>query len=624
MQSAESTPPLFLGIEGGATRTVAILADGQGRQLHRIEAGPANLRLLTDEQLSRHLAELAAQMPAPAGLCIGLAGVRAPSDRKRVLDAAAKAWPGTPCRACADLETALAAFEPRSAKPAAAQVLVLSGTGSCCYGQAGDGRTAKVGGWGHLLGDKGSGYEMGLRALKAVVFAYDRDGKWPRLGERILRALHLNEPENLVGWVQKAEKKAVAALAIEVFEAWVEGDEIAEHIIAAAASTLAHDAAICAGRLVRRRARVQFVLSGSVLLKQPQFAKLVARQIRRHWPMSDSAPLKNESAWGAVRLARREWELVSARSNGAVSSTAPTTATRQPTTPTPQTQFYIPEALGLSPTEQRNPRSQKLHKLTVPDAITLMLEEEAQVPGILLQHRATIAQCVRAVARAFRGGGRLFYVGAGTSGRLGTLDASECPPTFRAPAEQVQGIMAGGQEALWLSIEGAEDDAHAGAAAVKFRGVRQGDVVIGIAASGRTPFVWGALQAAKELGARTILVCFNPHIKIARQHKPDIVLAPNLGPEVLTGSTRLKAGTATKLIANLMTTLSMVQMGKVVSNLMVDLNPSNVKLRDRAIRIVRDLTGAEADEARFALEESDWVIKEALRRLHWKPKQAAV
>jgi len=179
----------------------------------------------------------------------------------------------------------------------------------------------------------------------------------------------------------------------------------------------------------------------------------------------------------------------------------------------------------------------------------------------------------------------------------------------------VQGIIAGGQRALWEAVEGAEDDPTAGARAIQFRGVSRKDVVVGIAASGRTPFVWGALWEARRLGAKTVLLCFNPRLDIPRRNRPDVVIAPDLGPEILTGSTRLKSGTATKLILNMFTTLAMVQTGKVIGNLMVDLNPSNVKLRDRAVRIVRELTGADETTAKHALEGSRWVVKEALLRL---------
>ena len=219
------------------------------------------------------------------------------------------------------------------------------------------------------------------------------------------------------------------------------------------------------------------------------------------------------------------------------------------------------------------------------------------------------------IAHSLRRGGRLFYAGAGTSGRLGILDASECPPTFRLPPDRVQGIIAGGRAALWQSVEGAEDDAAAGAAALAHRGVKPKDVVVGIAAGGRTPFVWGVLGEARQRGARTILLCCNPRLEIPPARRPDLVIAPDTGPEVLTGSTRLKAGTATKIILNIFTTLAMVRLGKVMGNLMVDLHPSNEKLRARAVRIVQTLTGAGAAAARAALEKAKWRVKAACQRL---------
>ena len=236
----------------------------------------------------------------------------------------------------------------------------------------------------------------------------------------------------------------------------------------------------------------------------------------------------------------------------------------------------------------------------------------AEVGAAIFNERQKIERAIEIISDALGRGGRLFYVGAGTSGRLGVLDASECPPTFRLPPGKVQGIIAGGRTAIWHSVVGAEDDALAGARAVAFRGVRRRDVVVGIAASGRTPFVWGALAAAKKRGAQTILVCFNPHWQIAAAMQPDVVIAPNTGPELLTGSTRLKAGTATKLILNMFTTLAMVRLGKVMGNLMVDVHPTNEKLRQRAIRIVQALTGAEAEAARAALEKADWHVRTAV------------
>ncbi len=620
MRQDKSVLPVFLGIEGGGTRTVALLVDSDGRLLKRFEAGLANFKLLTEAQLLRRLREVGADFvdfPKPTAIAIGLAGARGEPEWQRIRAAAAKVWPGVPCHATHDLETALAAGEARqkgkgkkqkgtlghdsslfTLHPALlTQVLLLSGTGSCFFAHTADGRTARFGGWGHVLGDKGSGYEIGLRALKACVFYLDRDGEWSRLGQRILRALQLNEPDQLITWAQAASKADIAALAEEVFAAAAEHDAIAKDILTGAAASLAKDGVACARKLAKVSEPVQFVLAGSVLLKQPKFARAVARQLAERWPGCLVTPLARESAWGAVELARG----VQSRPSATVTSTL-----------IPHSPFPIPHP--LSPTEQRHPRSMNLDRLSVAEGIELMLSEDATLPAAIRRESPKIERVIRKIVTAFKRGGRLFYVGAGTSGRLGILDASECPPTFRVPPELVQGIIAGGQTAVFRAVEGAEDDRAAGGRAVQFRGVGKKDVLVGIAASGRTPFVHGALAEARKRGAFTVLLCFNP--AMTRQRGvANVVIAPDVGPEILTGSTRLKSGTATKLILNLFTTLAMVRTGKVLSNLMVDLNPSNVKLRDRAVRIVRELTGADYETASAALEKSGWVVKAAWKAL---------
>jgi N-acetylmuramic acid 6-phosphate etherase len=618
--------PFFLGIEAGGTRTVALLEDEDGRYSKQIEAGPANLRLLNDVQLARHFRSIARALPRPDALAIGMAGARTGADWARIRNAAGKAWPGVPCRATNDLETALMAAEDpgaktagsmmtdtslhhatRNTKHASPRVLVLSGTGSCCFGRTASGKTVKFGGWGHVLGDKGSGYEIGLRALKVVVYYHDRDGEWSSLGARLLRVLQLNEPNDLIGWAQNARKTDIAALAEEVFKAWARRDLIASDILEGAAEHLANDAAHCARRLMGREAPVQFILAGSVLLKQPRFARKVEQKLKRLWRNATVTPLRRASVSGAVELARLHFPLAKE-----VPAAARRPAGRQAGRPA-ELSTHV-----LSPTEQRHPRSMNLDRLPLRSAIRLMLDEDAKIPNALLEEQREIERGVELIVRSFRRGGRLFYVGAGTSGRLGVLDASECPPTFRTDPDMVQGIIAGGQTALWQAVEGAEDDPEAGERATEFRGVNRRDTVVGIAASGRTPFVWGALREAKRRGAATILLCFNPDLVIPRADRPTLVIAPKTGPEILTGSTRLKSGTATKLILNIFTTLAMVRMGKVLGNLMIDVKASNTKLRDRAVRIVRELTGAPYGTAEKALIQSDWRIKPACARLRGK------
>lgn len=606
-QKAATPPsPLFLGIECGGTHSTAVAAYADGKRLIQFQAGPANLRLLTDEQLTKHFSEIRRGhngLPQIAGLAIGMAGARTEEDRIRIRVAAGKIWPKVPCYATNDLETALSAAETSNAK-VATRVLVISGTGSCAYGTNAKGKSAKVGGWGHILGDKGSGYEIGLRGLKAVIYYFDRDGKWPKLGQRILRSLQLNNPNDLIGWVLKAPKNDVAGLAVEVFDAWDKKDKIAADILAGAATSLARDAVDCARRLTKSNTPVQFILAGSILLKQRKFAGLIRKQILQQWPNAVVAPLERESVWGAVELAKKHLN-----GAGKVRKSLAIPAKKE------EEISPIEAAFAHSPTEERNPLSEKLDELSLPDAIALMLKEDEKVPRAILKEADKIEEAIGYVVKAFKRAGRLFYVGAGTSGRLGVLDASECPPTFRTPPEMVQGIIAGGQTAIWKAVEGAEDDAFAGEETMRFNDVSERDVVVGIAASGRTPFVWGALHEAKRRGAKTVMLCFNPHLKLVTGNRPNIIIAPNVGPEVLTGSTRLKAGTATKLVLNILTTLAMVRIGKVKSNLMIDMNPSNVKLRDRAVRIVQQLASVNAAVAQAALEKSRWVVKDAYQML---------
>ena len=509
-----------------------------------------------------------------------------------------------------DLETALSAVDETKGIQGGARVLVVSGTGSCCFGKDAQGRTVKVGGWGHILGDGGSGYDIGLSALRGVVAQRDEFGEWPALGKRFLRRLRIKEPDELIAWAQGAGKTEVAGLAEEVFKAAGGGDKLAAFYVDFAKIILARDAFACARKLAKPGARVEFVLAGGILLKQRKFAAQLGTRLRELWPGAAVTTLQREGAWGAVEMARQIWN--ARKKSGTLTKKAKVFETKQSADKSEAPGF---EWAKLAPTEQRNPRSANLDKMPVVKAIELMASEDAKIPVAILEWRKEIARTVELVAATFKRGGRLIYVGAGTSGRLGVLDASECPPTFRTPPELVQGIMAGGAPALVRSVEGAEDDATAGVEAIKARKVRARDVVVGISASGRTPFVWGALDEAGRRGAKTVLLCFNPFKKMTGHRRPNLVIAPRIGPEILTGSTRLKAGTATKLILNMLTTLAMARTGRVVGNLMVDLNPSNAKLRDRAVRIVRELCAVDEAKARQALEGCGWIVQRACAKL---------
>ncbi len=269
------------------------------------------------------------------------------------------------------------------------------------------------------------------------------------------------------------------------------------------------------------------------------------------------------------------------------------------------------QALDPRVTERRNPRTVDIDLASPETIVDLLNAEDRGVADAVATQREPIARTIAAVEQAFRAGHRLFYIGAGTSGRLGVLDASECPPTFGTNPAMVVGIIAGGDRALRTPIEGAEDDPVAGAAAMDAHAVVGGDVVVGIAASGSTPYVRGALDRARALGATTALIaCSEP--PVAMRAVTDIVMLPIVGPEALTGSTRMKAGTATKLVCNMITTGAMIRIGKSYGNLMVDMQSTNVKLADRAERIVMEVCQLARDDARALLARAGGVVKLAV------------
>jgi N-acetylmuramic acid 6-phosphate etherase len=261
-------------------------------------------------------------------------------------------------------------------------------------------------------------------------------------------------------------------------------------------------------------------------------------------------------------------------------------------------------------TEKRNKNSRHLDQLSTEQIVDVINAEDRKVAPAVGKEKKAIARAVDMIVERLRNKGRLYYVGAGTSGRLGVLDASECPPTFGVRPILVQGIIAGGRAALVKSAEGAEDHAIDGKKAVQKKNIRQKDIVVGIAACGMTPFVRGALQHAQRIGAGTIFITCAPE---AVGHIPaDVVINPIVGPEVVTGSTRMKAGTATKLVLNTLTTAAMIRLGKVYDNLMVDLKASNEKLKDRSARIVMELTDLNRRQALSLLRRGDGKVKSAI------------
>ena len=261
------------------------------------------------------------------------------------------------------------------------------------------------------------------------------------------------------------------------------------------------------------------------------------------------------------------------------------------------------------PTEARNPRASRLGTFSTTEILELMNDEDATVPSAVRAAIPRIAEAVDAIVEAITRGGHVLYVGAGTSGRLGVLDASEAPPTFGVEPDLFHGIIAGTDRALRSSVEGAEDSESDGRRDVA-KAVRAHDVIVGISASGRAPYVIGALEGGENVASKTVAITCNPGSPLARA--ADIPIVVEVGPEVLAGSSRLKAGTATKLVLNMLSTAAMIRSGRTKGDLMIDLRATNTKLRDRAVRMVRDETGLDDKAARERLEKNGWNVRAAL------------
>jgi N-acetylmuramic acid 6-phosphate etherase len=278
--------------------------------------------------------------------------------------------------------------------------------------------------------------------------------------------------------------------------------------------------------------------------------------------------------------------------------------------PSPDTKTLFAELSKLT-TEQRNPYSMDVDVRSTEEILKIINDEDKTVPYAVERELPYIAQAVELVIKALKSGGRLLYFGAGTSGRLGVVDASECPPTFGTPYGMIDGFIAGGKEAMFRAQEGAEDYEENGAGEVMGASATSKDVVCGIAASRRTPYVIGAVKKAKELGAATIYITCNPRENFNIK-EVDVAICPHVGPEVIMGSTRMKSGTAQKLVLNMLTTTAMIRMGKVYENMMIDLQMTNKKLVERSKRIVMTITGVNYDEAANYLQQADGHVKTAL------------
>jgi len=572
----------ILGIEGGGTKTTWCLVGADGTVAAEGALGSGNVAVMADEELRSLFRAIAQALPdPPAAIGAGMAGVVNPEAAARVEALLREAFPL--------VRTIVVDHDARSgflaAHPSGTGVLVIAGTGSfvlgCCRG-----RWARAIGWGHVAGDAGSAYHLAECGLRAVFTHYDETGLVSALGKALLAATCSNSLEDLSAWVSRttASKKAIAGLARTVVEAAEAGCPLAMACVVESAEALVRSVASVARRIEMKRPSV--VLSGGLLTNSKLYREAFSRQLAGRLTPSEIRVGTTPGALGAARLA------------GAAAVSQP--PVKQPLV-----------SVRSSNTEQRNPRTRHLERRAVPELVGLFLDESELVLPALRAVAPQLAKATELIVASLQNGGRMFYVGAGTSGRLGVLDASELPPTFGVPPTMVQGIIAGGAAALALAVEEVEDNGGAGAEAIRQRGIDAPDVVVGIAASGRTPFVSAALEEAQRRGAKTVFLTCNP-LRPAPPIVPDVAVDIPTAPEFLAGSTRLAAGTATKIALNLLSTLAMVRLGKVRDNLMVDVRATNAKLRDRATRVVMELTGWDEPRALVALTQHDWNIRRVL------------
>ncbi len=580
-----------MGVDGGGSKTAAVVLDERGQVLGRGRSSSSNYHLVGLEGVKDALLIAMAGASQQAGIKMkqlaavtwALAGAGRPADVQRLKATQADLLPGIPGEVVVDALPVLV-----GGAGTRCGVALIAGTGMIAYGENAKGERFKSGGWGHFF-DLGSGYGLAQQALRAVVQAADGRDLPTELSTRILDFLKLTDPSELVDWVYSPERAIaeVAALAPVLLDAAEAGDLVALDVIAAGADALASAVDAASRRLGLRERPFPLVMAGGLLTTNDFYRKVVVQAVHTRVPNARPMQPRADAAVGAALLALE-------------SLGHPLEEKSSPHEPTGNTWA----------SEHHNVLTRDLDLISTLQMLGLMHLADRQAIAAVRPNLPTIAKTVDAIAARMSQGGRLIYIGAGTSGRLGALDASECPPTFNTDPDQVVGIIAGGARALSSATEAAEDDRDAGRQVIIQNQIGPNDSVVGIAASGRTPYVAGALEEARRQGALTAVVICNLPAPLAGM--ADYVIAPLVGPEVITGSTRLKAGTTQKLVLNMLSTGVMVRLGKTFGNLMVDVRQHNAKLKERAKRIVANACDISEAEAGAALIASQGSVKAAI------------
>lgn len=584
-----------LAFEGGGTRTVAGLYDAQGALLCEAEGGPCNPVAYGFDASAGELVRLGRRLideakaarpdqPEPEiTVAAGVAGAVDMAIRRQMAMALCIALPAIRAVVTEDLHPMLHA----NARDGAG-VLVIAGTGANVLGQAPGGASAQAGGRGSAFGDEGSAYQIALLALRHAARAVDGLGPETLLTRALPEAAGLDAFPDLTPWANAASKRQLANLARTVDHCAAEGDIVAQACIEDQARRLAQHVLAVQQRLDLHESAPVF-LNGGLFEHSARYREAFDNALEAYTGMRPCFP-ERRGHHAAAALADLD---------------------EPPEWLAEVTQEDTLQARGewaLPATEAAHADGARLDALDARAIVEVMGREDARAVAAADARADALAELIEQAAATLRGNGRIVYIGAGTSGRLGALDAAECPPTFGVAPDRVIALVAGGDAALRASVEGAEDDAEAAVRDVAALNLGPADLAIGIAASGETPYVLAGLDAAGKAGAPTVLLCCNPRVT----RGADAVIALDTGPEIIAGSTRLKAGTATKIALNRISTGAFVRAGYVRQGRMIRMQPRNAKLKRRAVRIVAELAGVAEARAEALLENANWNIEAAL------------
>lgn len=594
-KSSASKLQFIIGIDGGGTKTLGRIKDKKSGKTLELQAGSASLtndfhraKRVIGELLKELLDHFNAK-PSASVVVIGVAGGGVEVQAQKLMEWLPSDF--AQLEIFNDAKTSL--YGANHGKPIA---VVALGTGSVGARLESTGEELYVGGWGFPIGDEGSGAKLGFKCVQMLLEELDWKNEPESLLAKKVHQLLVNSDERasynkykqlIAEWLGQANAKDFAALVPPIFDL-ISQCEVAKKVV--------HEhVKECETLIQKARAdsELDVMLMGGLASDTLQY---LTENVTSYCKLASGSSLD-----GACILAEESCNKL---------STEEINLAEKQTVLSGNEKNEILNQLSNMVSETPNPDSVDLDLLSTKEVLRVINSADKQVPQAIDSCLDEIEKAVNLIVDSFEQGGRLIYVGAGTSGRLGVLDAVECPPTFSVEEGKVIGLIAGGDKAIHKAVEGAEDSEKLGKKDIEDTHLSNIDTVVGIAASGRTPYVIGALDYAKSIGANTITLSCNPKSILARYG--DVNICPVVGPEVLTGSTRMKSGTAQKLVLNMLTTTSMIKIGKSFGNLMVDVKASNKKLYVRAIRIVMQATLCSAEEAEVALESCSYNVKVAI------------